>query len=54
VYFELENRTWRQFFRKSVRKKKQLYRPEVPDWRSGVQKAVERRSGAFRFNLSTD
>ena len=32
-------------------RKKQLYRQEVPERRSGVQKVAERCSGAFQLSL---
>jgi len=34
VYFEIENRTWRNIFFTNVLIKKQLYRQEVPERRS--------------------
>ena len=51
AYFELENRTWRQrIFYARTKKKQELYRQEVPERRSGIQKS----SGTwFRLNFNT-
>jgi len=40
-------------FYKRPKKKKQLYRQEVPEQRSSVQKVAEHRSSGFRLILST-
>jgi len=50
VYFELESRTWRQHFSyKRRKKKKQLFRYEVPERGSSVQESgvVSARSGSL-------
>jgi len=49
VYFELENRTWRQHFLYKRLKKKQLYRQEVPERRSKIY-TNKKFSGGFRIS----
>jgi len=54
VYFELENRTWLQRFWLFILAWNSCISKKCRNGVMAFNKAAERRSGVFRFNLSTE